>query len=146
MQRKEMRKMNESTDTKNTRMMAPPEMDCDSEDENCEIPELPEDFDGEAPTDMQEMGPGGFGGRGEFMTAQNTNPDAVWHPVAYLAMGGCSVILGILVSYACFSKFFHLRPGEAFKNVRRFVWFVVVALLLATGLAVLGYFVPIWIS
>ena len=89
-------------------MGTPPEMNCDSDSENCEMPEPPEGFDGEMPSDTQ----GGFGGRGEFIAQSSGNPDAILHPVAYLSIGAGSIILGILVSYMCFSKFFHLKPGR----------------------------------
>ena len=125
-------------------MGTPPEMNCDSDSENCEMPEPPEGFDGEMPSDMQS---GGFGGRGEFMTqSTNTNPDAILHPVAYLSIGAGSVVLGILISYMCFSKFFHLKPGQTFKSGARFVWFIVVALVLACGICTLGFFIPKWVS
>lgn len=124
---------------------APPEMNCDPEsDTNCEIPEPPEGFDGQMPEGMQSGGPGGMR---EF-TAQSisTNPDAILHPVAYLAIGGGSVIIGILISYICFSKFFHLKPGQTFASKGRFIWFVVVTLVLAVGLCALGFFIPKWCS
>lgn len=122
-----------------------PEMNCESESENCERPELPEGMDGEAPSDMKGGMQGGFGGRGEFVAqASNANSDASWHPAAYLAFGAGSVILGIFVSYACFSKFFHLKPGQTFSSATKFIWFIVAAAVIATGLCVLGYFIPVW--
>ena len=79
------------------------------------------------------------------MTQQtNDNPDAIWHPVAYLAIGGASVVLGIIISYACFSKFFHLKPGQTFSKLSKFIWFIVVALVLAVGICTLGFFIPKW--
>ena len=132
-----------NSDGSEIEMGTPPEMNCDSDSENCEMPEPPDGFDGEMPTDMQ----GGFGGRGEFMSqSTDNNPDAILHPAAYLAIGGCSVILGILVSYACFSRFFHLKPGQTFASRAKFIWFIVVALVFAVGVCVLGYFIPVWCS
>lgn len=118
----------------------PPEINCDSSEENCEMPEPPEGFDGEMPTEMQ----GGFAGRGEMMQQASSTSDL--HPAAYLAIGGGSVILGILVSYVCFSKFFHLKPGQAFSSLGRFIGFIAVALVLAIGICVLGYFIPVWVK
>ena len=136
--------------TENSTGMQPPEMNCDDSSENCEMPEPPEGFDGEMPSEMQGaqgVQGGGFGGRGEFMAqATNNNPDAVWHPVAYLAMGGCSVVLAILISYACFSKFFHLKPGQTFASASKFIWFIVVAVVLSVGLCTLGFFIPKWVG
>lgn len=131
------------TDSENGQMGTPPDMNCEEDSEECEVPELPEDFDGEIPEDIQG---GGFGGgRGEFMTQNtNSNSDAILHPAAYLAIGGGSVILGILISYVCFSRCFHLRPGETFASKTKFIWFVVVAIMLAVGISVLGYFIPVW--
>ena len=133
-----------NTDRSEMQMGTPPEMDCDIEDESCEMPEPPEGFDGEMPSEIT----GGFGGgRGSFTTQDaNSNPDAVWHPVAYLAIGASSVILSILISYACFSRCFHLRPGETFSKLSKFMWFVLVAVVLTIGLCVLGFFIPKWTS
>ncbi|MDO4526873.1 MAG: hypothetical protein Q4B87_02155 [Candidatus Saccharibacteria bacterium] len=112
----------------------PPEMNCDANNENCEMPEMP----------AMNGGFGGFGGgRGTMMMAQGTT-DSILHPAAYLAIGGGGVILGILISYACFSKFFRLKPGQTFSSLAKFIWFVVVALLIAVGVGVLGYFIPVW--
>ena len=87
------------------------------------------------------MGPGG---RGEFLGQVTASSDSVLHPVAYLAIGGGSVILGALISYACFSKFFHLKPGKTFDTMPKIIWCTVVAVLIAVGLITLGYFVPVW--
>ena len=104
-------------------------------DETCEMPEMP--------SGMQ----GGFGGREEFMTQDaSASSDSILHPAAYLAIGGGSVVLGILISYACFSRFFHAKPGEAFSTVGKFIGFIAVALALAVGICVLGYFIPVWCS
>ena len=122
-------------------MGTPPEMECDDE-ESCEMPEMPEDFDGEMP-EMGEMG--------DFMKGMFTQEDASatssdLHPAAYLSIGAGSVIFGILISYMCFSMFFRKRPGETFSTLSKFVWFIVVALILAAGISVLGYFIPVWIN
>lgn len=113
----------------------PPEMNC-ADGETCEMPEMP------AGGTNGEFG--GFGGgRGEMMTVQGTT-DSILHPAAYLAIGGGGVLLGLLISYACFSKFFHLKPGQTFSSLSKFVWFIVVALLIAVGIGALGYFIPVW--
>ena len=138
------------SDGDSTEMMGqPPEMNCDDE-ENCEMPEMEcgDDETCELP-DMSEMEGmmGGPGSMGEFMMEDvSGSSDSILHPVAYLAIGGCSVILGIIVSYACFSKCFHKRPGETFSKLKYFIWFIVVALLIAAGLIALGYFIPVWVS
>lgn len=122
-------------------MGTPPEMNCDDE-ENCEVPEMPEGMDGEMPTDMQ-----GGGMRGDFTVQDaSSTADATLHPAAYLGIGAGSVVLGILISYACFSKFFHLKPGQTFSTLSKFIWFIVVALVLAFGICTLGYFIPVWCS
>lgn len=117
-----------------------PEM-CNPEDDDCEVPEMPEGFDGEGFM-------GGFGGRGDFnpMEMQETSSDAILHPVAYLALGGCSVILSIVIIYACFSKCFHKKPGETFDTLSKFIWFVAASIVLAAGLITLCYFIPVWVS
>ena len=120
----------------------PPEINCDSDSENCEIPEPPEGFDGEMPEEIQNMRPSGK----EFVSQMAKSSDSVLHPVAYLAIGGCSVIMGILVSYAIFSKFFHLKPGQTFSQLSKFIWFIVVVLVIAAGLIALGYFIPVWVK
>lgn len=119
----------------------PPDMNCDS-DEDCLTMEPP---DGEMPSDMQG---GGFGGRGEFTTqaSGNASSDSILHPAGYLAIGACGVILSILISYACFSKFFHLKPGQTFSKLSKFIWFIVVAVVLSAGICVLGYFIPVWVK
>ena len=123
-------------------MGTPPEMNCETDESgetNCEPPALPEGEEGQMPS---EMG-GGFGGG--FMGQQvATSSEAVWHPAAYLAMGGGSVVLALVISYACFSKFFHLRPGQTFSSGGKFWAFVGVAVAIAVGLCVLGYFIPVW--
>ena len=125
-------------------MGTPPEMNCETDESgetNCEPPALPEGEEGQMPS---EMG-GGF--RGGFMEQQvATSSEAVWHPAAYLAMGGGSVVLGLVISYACFSKFFHLRPGQTFSSRGKFLAFVGVAVAIAVGLCVLGYFIPVWVG
>lgn len=146
MERKGMRNMgNQENNTK----MTPPDMNCGGSAETCEppegfdgeAPELPEEMENQEPTDMR-----GGGMRREDMAQLQVadGSSATWHPAAYLGFGAGSVILGILVSYACFSKFFHLKPGQAFSSASKFVWFIVVALVIATGLCVLGYFIPVW--
>lgn len=115
-----------------------PEM-CDPSDDDCEMPELPE---GEA---GMMGGMGGFGG-GEFTTQPGYADETTLHPVAYLAMGGCSVILSIVIVYAYFSKCFHLKPGQTFNTAAKFIWACVAALVLAAGLITLCYFIPIWIQ
>lgn len=122
-------------------MGEPPEMDCDADETDCEMPEPPEGFDSsKMPSDIK----GGFTGDFPGRTTQQANSDAILHPVAYLAIGGASVILGILVSYACFSKFFHLKPAQTFDKSSKFIWFTVVTLVIAAGLITLGYFIPVW--
>ncbi|MBQ6410170.1 hypothetical protein IJI18_02880 [Candidatus Saccharibacteria bacterium] len=133
-----------NSDGSEMQMGTPPEMNCDSDSENCEMPEPPEGFDGEMPSDMQGGEPGS---RGEFTTlGTNSNPDAILHPVAYLSIGAGSMILGILISYMCFSKFFHLKPGQTFASRGKFIWFIVVALVLTVGICTLGFFIPKWVS
>lgn len=124
-----------NSDGTEMQMGTPPDMNCEEGDETCEMPEMP--------TDMQ----GGFGGRGEFMTqTTSTSSDSILHPAAYLAIGGGSVVLGILISYACFSRFFHAKPGETFSTLGKFIGFIAVALTLAVGISLLGYFIPVWCS
>lgn len=128
-----------NSDGTETQMGTPPEMNCDENNENCEMPEPPEGFTGEMPADLQS---GGF--RGGELTTQNTNSDAILHPAAYLGIGAGSVIIGILISYACFSKFFHLKPGQTFNKLSKFIWFIVVAVVIASIICLLGYFIPVW--
>ncbi|MBQ3296464.1 hypothetical protein IJG95_02025 [Candidatus Saccharibacteria bacterium] len=130
-----------NSDGTEMQMGTPPDMNCEEGDETCEMPEMPEGMDGEMPTGMQ----GGFGGRGEFMTqTTSTSSDSILHPAAYLAIGGGSVVLGILISYACFSRLFHAKPGETFSTLGKFIGFIAVALTLAVGISLLGYFIPVW--
>lgn len=130
------------TDGENGQMGQPPEMNCDPTSEECE---MPEGFDGEMPTDMQG---GGFGGRGEMMmqNAGGSTSEAILHPAAYLSIGAGGVVLGLLISYMCFSKFFHLKPGQAFSKLSKFIWFMVVALVITVGICLLGYFIPVWVK
>lgn len=112
----------------------PPEM-CDADSEDCEMPEMPEG--------MQGMGPGGGRFPGE-MTGQDASPDSVLHPVGYLALGAGSLVLSMVVVYACFSKLFHKKPGQTFDKGAKFAWYCVASLVLAAGLIALCYFIPIW--
>ena len=117
----------------------PPDANCDLDTEECETMEPPEDFDGEMPSDLQDRGL-----RGKEFMMQPANPETTLHPAIYLAIGGGSVILGILVSYVCFSRFFRLKPDQTFSALPKFIWFVVVVLVIATGICLLGYFAPTW--
>jgi len=113
----------------------PPEM-CDPEDEDCEMPEPPEGFTGTPPGD------GNFPGA---MTGQDTgSSDSILHPVGYLALGGTSVVVAMVIVYACFSKFFHKKPGQTFDKGSKFAWYCVTSLVLAAGLIALCYFIPVW--
>ena len=111
----------------------PPEM-CEEDDEDCEMPEMPEDFDGERP-EMGQMR--------EMMTSEGSS-EGSWHPAAYLAMGAGSIVLSIVIMYSCFSNFYHKKPGETFNSWQKFVIFCVCSVALATGIAVLCYFIPEW--
>lgn len=113
----------------------PPEMNCDDE-ENCEVPEMPDGMEGMGP-----MGDGGFRGQEGMQTADNS-----WHPAAYLAMGAGSVVLSLVIVYACFSKCFHLKPGAVFTKWQKFMWYCIATVVLAAGLSVLCYFIPVWTS
>ena len=132
----------QSTEGMPSEMEQPPDMNCSEEDETCEMPTPPEGFDGTAPSEMQG---GGFGGgmRGEMMQTGST--DSVLHPVGYLTLGGVSVVLATVISYACFSKCFHLKPAQTFSSGLKFLAFLGVVLAVAVGLMALGYFVPIWV-
>ena len=115
-----------------------------------EMPEMPEDFDGEMPEmpsgEMGEM-PGMPGGDGEMMAVQETtSSDSVLHPVGYLALGAGSVILSMIVIYACFSNFFHKKPGETFSSKKNFILYIVASVILAAGLIALCYFIPTWVA
>ena len=68
------------------------------------------------------------------------------HPAGYLTLGGLSVMLGILISYACFSKCFRVKPAQVFTTAQKFAWGVVVAIVVVALLMVLCYFVPVWAS
>ena len=117
----------------------------ESSETNCEIPEPFEGFDGERP-EMGEMQPGGphdmmiQGG----MTSSDTG--SILHPVAYLSLGATSLMLSLILVYACFSKFFHKKPGEVFNKWQKFLWYCVIAILLTAGIITLCYFIPIWVS
>lgn len=113
-----------------------PEMpECEEGDENCEMPEIPEGMEG---------GPGGEGFPGETM--QDANSGNSWHPAAYLGMGAGSVILSMVIMYACFSNFFHKKPGQTFDKWQKFAIYCGASTVLAAGLAVLCYFIPVWIG
>ena len=118
-----------------------PEMNCEDE-ENCEMPEPPEGFD------ESQMGQGfrGMGTRGEMMQTQETSNGSSLHPAAYLAMGGGSVILAIIIAYACFSRFFRKRPGETFSSLKKFLLCMLVTAVIAVLLATLCYFIPVWVQ
>ena len=113
-----------------------PEM-CDSDDEDCEMPEMPGDMQG---------GPGGDGNFPGEMTMESGSSDSILHPVAYLALGGVSVIISMVIMYTCFSKFFHKKPGQTFDKGSKFAWYLVGSIVLAAGLIALCYFVPTWVS
>lgn len=115
----------------------PPEM-CDANDEDCKMPEPPEGF--------TEMGPSGDGNFPGATTGQDTPSDSILHPVGYLALGGVSVIVAMVIVYACFSKCFHKKPGQTFDKGSKFAWYCVASTLLAAGLIALCYFIPIWVS
>ncbi len=120
-----------NSSTENTEMNGTPPDMCDESDEDCEMPEPPTD--------------GEFsGGPGMMQDASTSSSDL--HPAAYLSMGAGSLILAMAISYACFSKFFHKKPGETFDKKSKFIWCVVVSLILATALCVLCYFIPTWIK
>lgn len=148
----------------NCEVPEPPDMGqmCDADsDEACETPEIcdPEtDENCTAPEGMEAGmmggpgtgGQGGMGGqmggfKGQMGTMQGAG-NSTWHPAAYLGMGAGSVILGLVISYACFSKFFRARPGETFKSLGRFLGFIGAASGIALGLGVLCYFIPTWIK
>ncbi|MBQ2695434.1 hypothetical protein IJG04_02230 [Candidatus Saccharibacteria bacterium] len=121
-----------------------PEMNCEESEDgttNCEPPELP---DGEEGMMGGPMGMGG-GFPGE-MTMQDGGASGGWHPVAYLAMGAGSLLLSMVIIYACFSKCFHKRPGETFNTASKFIWACVATLVLTVGLVTLCYFIPIWVG
>ena len=132
-----------STSTSDTSQMSeefdgqPPEM-CDPEDEDCEMPEPPEGMTG--------MGPGGDGNFPGATTGQDVSTDSVLHPIGYLSLGAGSVIVAMVITYACFSKFFHKKPGQTFDKGSKFAWYCVASIALAAGLIALCYFVPIWAS
>lgn len=134
--RKDSNKTTENTnDSSENDKMQPPDINC-TDEENCEPPEMPSgDFMGKPDGDM---------GRREFMMQDFNNSDAILHPAAYLTIGGGSVIIGILISYAIFSKFFNLKPEKVFGVPTKITWFIIVSILIAAGLIALGYFVPIW--
>ncbi len=111
-----------------------PEM-CNPEDEGCEVPEMP---------NGEQGGPNG-GGPGE-MTMASGSSDSILHPVAYLALGGGSVIISMVIMYACFSKFFHKKPGQTFDKGAKFAGYCVGSIILAAGIIALCYFIPIWVS
>ena len=118
-----------------------PEMNCEDE-ENCEMPEPPEGFD----ESQMRQGFGGMGTKGEMMQTQETSNGSSLHPAAYLAMGGGSVILAIIIAYACFSGFFRKRPGETFSSLKKFLLCMLVAAVIAVLLATLCYFIPVWVQ
>ncbi len=111
-----------------------PEM-CNPEDEDCEVPEMPSGEQG---------GPNG-GAPGE-MTMVGGSSDNILHPVAYLALGGSSVIVAMAITYACFSKFFRKKPGQTFDKGAKFAGYCIGSIILAAGIIALCYFIPIWVS
>lgn len=113
-----------------------PEMpECEEGDEDCEIPEMPEGMEG---------GPGGGSMPGEMMLDANSSNN--WHPAAYLGMGAGSVILSMVIMYVCFSNFFHKKSGQTFDKWQKFAIYCGASAVLATGFAVLCYFIPTWIG
>lgn len=135
-----------SSDGGPNRPALPGEMNCTEDEDgetNCEMPEPPEGFDGQMPGNM---GPGGMmGGRFPGETVQASS-DSILHPVGYLTLGAGSVILALVISYVIFSHCFKKRPGKAFSSLQKFLYFILVALVIAAGLIALSYFVPIWVS
>jgi hypothetical protein len=107
---------------------------------NCTPPEKP---DGKEPS-MVDTRPDESDG---IMTIGELDPrhnDGSLHPVAYLAIGAFSIILGTIVSYVIFSRFFHRRPYETFSSKGKFFGFIGVAVAIAALVIVLAYFMPIW--
>ena len=115
-------------------------VDDESGQTNCAPTEKP---DGKEPpmTDMRSDERDGMVTFGEFDPHHN---DGSLHPVAYLAIGAFSVIFGIAISYAIFSRFFHRRPYETFSSKGKFFGFIGVAVAIAAIIIVLAYFIPIW--
>ena len=107
---------------------------------NCTPPEKP---DGKEPpmSDVKSEGSDGVMTVGELDPHHN---DGSLHPIAYLAIGAFGIILGIVVSYAIFSRFFHRRPYETFSSKGKFFGFIGVAVAIAAIIIVLAYFIPIW--
>ena len=107
---------------------------------NCAPPEKP---DSKKPS-MVDTRPDESDGVMTIGELDSHHNDGSLHPVAYLAIGAFSIILGIIVSYAIFSRFFHRRPYETFGSKGKFFGFIGVAVVIAVIIITLAFFIPIW--
>lgn len=106
---------------------------------NCTPPKKPDDSEplteGLDPGEYSEMTPPP--GREPFY-------GEALHPTYYLIFGAFSIIIGIIVSYTVFSRFFHRRPYETFSTKGKFFGFIGVALATAVAVMLFAYFIPVW--
>ena len=106
---------------------------------NCVSPEKPSGSD----PSVKELG---AGEQSETVTISDNKPndaEGIQLPY-YLAFGTFGIILGIVVSYAIFSRLFHRRPYEIINDRNRLFGFISVAIVIAATVIFFSYFIPVW--